>query len=238
LQLEGELNSLAPSGSVPTPSVIDRAIPPAHPDASRLPVELALALVIGVILGVAVASALEAFGPVLLGGDAIAGALGVPFLGTVPDPTGMLRDRITIAASAADVSAVELVGVGDASHLQGIAKRLKADDQDKGALPIFSSADAPSQYRKGSSSPSSGFVLVTPERIRRSALASVRNLLAGSGRPLLGVVVHAPEPAVRETQRTVRSLPRLAVVRRNVASEPDPLDGMSQEVASDLWGGR
>jgi hypothetical protein len=194
--------------------------------------------VIGVILGVAAASIMETFGPALTGGEAIAGALGVPLLGTLPDPAGMLRDRITIAASAADVGAVELIGVGDTPNLSALAKGLHAQEQDKGALPIFSTDDAPAQYRKGSASPSSGFALVTPGRIRRTALASVRNLVTVSGRPLLGVVVHTPERIAKDSQRTVKSLPRLAVVRRNIGADPDPLEGMSQEVVSDLWGGR
>ena len=239
LQLESERNSLIPSGSVPTPSVIDRASTPAHPDPSRLPVELALSLVIGVILGVAVASIMETFRPVHTGGESIAGALGVPLLGWLPDTTGTLRDRIAIAASAAEVGAVELVGVGETPNLSALAKSLFAPEQDsRNALPIFSAEDAPALYRKGASSPSFGFALVASERVRGTALASVRDLVAFSGRPLLGVVVHAPDRIARDSQKVFKPSPRLAVVGRNVAGDPDPLEGMSREVASDLWGRR
>ena len=86
-------------------------------------------------------------------------------------------------------------------------------------------------------SPSSGFVLVTPERIRKAALAPARNLLTISGRPLLGVIVHMPDRPVEPTdlpRPPRKASPRLAVIGR----DGDPLQGMSREIASDLWGGR
>ncbi|MGI0128693.1 MAG: hypothetical protein ACREEC_00820, partial [Thermoplasmata archaeon] len=239
LQLESERNSLASSGSVPTPDVIDRASAPAHPDPSRLPIALGLALVIGVILGVAAASILETFGPTLSTGEAIADALEVPMLGWLPDSTGALRDRLTLAASATDVGAVELLSVGGIASLSDLARGLHQPGQADGkGLPIFSAEDAPAAYRNGASSPPSGFVVVTPERIRKAALTPVKSLLRVTGRPLLGVVIHTPERSAGSTgmpQERMRRSPRLAIVQRGVA---DPLEGMSKEVASDLWGGR
>src|SRR6266550_1315721 len=238
VQLESERNSLVERGSVPNPSVIDKALPPSHPDPSRLPIDLGLALVIGVILGVAVSSVLEIFGPTLASAEAIAAALETPLLGWLSEPTGTLRDRLALAASAADVGAVELLGVGNIPSLSALARSMEVPGQGEGkGLAIFSAEDAPPAYRNGSASPSSGFVLVTPERIRKAALAPARNLLAISGRPLLGVIVHMPDRPAEPTdlpRPPRKASPRLAVIER----DGDPLQGMSREIASDLWGGR
>lgn len=237
LQLEAERNSLVPSGSVPTPSVIDRASPPTHPDPSRLPVELALALVIGVILGVGAASILETFGPTLSSGEVIAEALGAPLLGWLPDSTGSLPDRLKMAASLADVAAVEVLGVGETPNLSALARSLQVPGQGEGkGLVIFSAEDAPSRYRNGAASPAFGFVLVATERVRKAALAPVRDLVTFSGRPLIGVIIHAPARRLgRESARPVKTLPRFAVLRKDT---PEVTSGMNSEVASDLWGNR
>ncbi len=236
LHFESERASLASSGSATTPSVIDRAVPPVHPDPSRLPIDLALALVVGVVLGVAAASILETFGPTLAGSESVAKALGVPVLGWLPDLTGTLPDRLTLAANAADVGAVELLGVGDTPNLSALAKSLQGPGHAEGkGLPIFSADDAPARYRNGKSSPSSGFVLVAPERIRKAALTPVKDLVSFSRRPLIGIIAHTPNRPARSSQRTVKAMPRLAVVERDGG---DPLKGMSKEVVSDLWGGR
>ena len=218
--------------------MIDKAFPPSHPDPSRLPIDLGLALVIGVILGVAVSSVLEIFGPTLASAEAISAALETPLLGWLSEPTETLRDRLALAASAAAVGAVELLGVGNIPSLSALARSMEVPGPAEGkGLAIFSAEDAPPAYRNGSASPSSGFVLVTPERIRKAALAPARNLLAISGRPLLGVIVHMPDRPAEPTDLPKpprKASPRLAVVDR----DGDPLQGMSREIASDLWGGR
>lgn len=237
LQLESERAGLATSSSTPTPSVIDRALVPGRPDPSRLPVDLALALVVGAVVGVAAASIMETFGPTLASGESVAKVLGVPVLGWLPDPAGTLPDRILLAAGAADVGAVELLGVGDTPNLSALAKSLRAPDQAEGkGLPIFSADDAPERYRHGKASPSSGFVLVAPDRIRKAALTPVKDLVAFSGRPLIGVISHTPSKPSRSSQRTVfEDAPRFAVVEKDGG---DGLKGMNKEVMHDLWGAR
>jgi uncharacterized protein involved in exopolysaccharide biosynthesis len=235
LHFESERAALGSSTSTPTPSVIDRAVAPTHPDPSRLPVDLALALVIGVVLGVAVAAVRETFGPTLASGESVAKTFGVPILGWLPDPAGTLPDRLMIAASGADVGAVELLGVGETPNLSALARSLQVPTQAEGkGLPVFAAEDAPAKYRNRQSSPAFGFVLVAPERIRKSALSPVKDLVAISGRPLLGVIAHSPNRRVRSSQR-IKAMPQFAVVSRDRGQ--DPIQGMSKEVMSDLWGG-
>jgi len=236
LHFESERAALGSSSSSPTPSVIDRAIPPLHPDPSRLPVDLALALVIGVVLGVAVAAVLETFGPTVASGEAVAKMFGVPILGWLPDPAGTLPDRLMIAASGADVGAVELLGVGETPNLSALARSLQVPTQAEGkGLPVFAAEDAPAKYRNLQSSPPFGFVLVAPERIRKSALSPVKDLVAISGRPLLGVIAHTPNRRRGSKPPGSKPPPQFAVVSRERGR--DPIQGMSKEVMADLWGG-
>jgi capsular polysaccharide biosynthesis protein len=235
INLDSQRASLG-SASVTTPSVIDIATVPTKPDPSRLPIDLALALVVGSVLGVGVAAALETFRPTLAGGDAIARELGVPVLGWLPDGAKTLALRLKLAASATDVRALELIGAGDTPDLSALARILRgplSQGQGEGkGLSIFSIEDAPARYRNGQAPPS-GFVLVAPERIRKSALAPVLELMAISGRPLLGVIVHRPERPARTSKPAVKPSPRLSVV---LDAEKEPTNGMSKEMQSDLWG--
>jgi capsular polysaccharide biosynthesis protein len=237
IHLDSERSSLG-SASDTTPSVIDLAAVPVKADPSRLPIDLALALVIGSVLGVGLAAAQETFRPTLASGDAVAKALEVPILGWLPDETGTLPIRLKMAATATDVRAVELIGIGDATDLSALARSLRgplSQGQGEGkGVAIFSIDDAPARYRNGQAPPS-GFVLVAPERISKTALAPVQELIEISGRPLLGIIASRSEPRARIPMSNVRRSPRLAVV---VDGEKDALKGMSKEMQSDLWGAR
>jgi uncharacterized protein involved in exopolysaccharide biosynthesis len=230
LQLESERNNLVSSGSESTPSVIDRATPPIHPDPSRLPIDLALALVIGLVLGTGAASMLEIFAPSLRGVDAIAAALGVPVLGSLPDEDGSLIDRLTLGARAADVASIELVAIGRLSGMASLARTLSAT-----GLSIFTVEDT--SPKEGAAAPTgpSALVVVAPERLRKSAIAPARNLLAVSGRPVLGVLVTANRRPPVDDGTAVKVGPRLEVVPKQRGQS---LEGMSKEILSDLWGAR
>src|SRR6266566_4533584 len=235
IHLDSERSSLG-SASDTTPSVIDAATVPIKPDPSRLPIDLALALIVGAVVGVAIAAAKETFRPTLATGDSVAKAMGVPVLGWLPDTAGTLAPRLKLAASAADIHALELISVADALDLSSLARTLRAplsQGQGEGkGLSIFSIDDAPARYRTGQAPPSA-FVLVTPEKINKSALAPVQDLISLSGRPLLGVIAHKPSRSTKTSIPFAKPSPRLAVV---LDGEKDPAKGMSKEMQSDLWG--
>src|SRR6266568_5577769 len=196
IHLDSERSSLG-SASDTTPSVIDAATVPIKADPSRLPIDLALALIVGAVVGVAIAAAQETFRPTLASGDAVAKALEAPILGWLPDETGTLPLRLKMAATATDVRAVELIGIGDATDLSALARSLRgplSQGQGEGkGVAIFSIDDAPARYRNGQAPPS-GFVLVAPDRISKTALAPVQELIEISGRPLLGIIASRSEP--------------------------------------------
>ncbi|HVS48069.1 MAG TPA: hypothetical protein VHJ99_04105 [Candidatus Dormibacteraeota bacterium] len=235
INLDSQRASLG-SSSDTTPSVIDLATIPTKPDPSRLPIDLALALIVGSVLGVAAAAVLEMFRPTLASGDAVAKALAVPVLGWLPDIAGTLPMRLKLAATAADVRALELIGLGETIDLSALARNLRGQltqGQSEGkGLAIFSIEDAPARYRNGQAPPS-GFVLIAPERIRKAALAPVLELIALSGRPLLGLIAHKPDRAEQTPLPPAKPMPRLAVV---LDGERDTIKGMSKEMQSDLWG--
>ncbi|HXN77968.1 MAG TPA: Wzz/FepE/Etk N-terminal domain-containing protein [Candidatus Dormibacteraeota bacterium] len=236
IHLDSERSSLG-SASDTTPSVIDKATVPTKPDPSRLPIDLALAVIIGSVLGVALAAGIETFRPTLASSDSLAKTLGVPVLGWIPDASGTLPMRLKLAAAAADVRTLELVGLGEALDLPLLARNLRGTlgqgQGDGKGLAIFAIDDVPARYQTAQA-PASGFVLVAHGRIRKSALAAVVDLVSLSGRPLLGIIAHRPDrAAVRTLPPVSRALPRFAVVPETQA---DPLKGMSKEMQSDLWG--
>lgn len=235
LHLDSERAGLG-SGSATTPSIIDIAAVPTKSDPSRLPIDLALALIVGVVLGVVTAAALETFRPTLASGDAVAKALGVPILGWIPDTSGTLAQRLRLAADAADIRALELIGLGHTPYLSALARSLRSplsQGQGEGnGVAIYAIEDAPARSRNGQAPPS-GFVLVAPGRIKKSALAPVLELISISGRPLLGVVGAKPDHDERTQPPTVKASPRFAVV---LEPKKDSATGMSREMQSDLWG--
>jgi capsular polysaccharide biosynthesis protein len=235
IHLDSERAGLG-SASDTTPSIIDVATAPTMPDPSRLPIDLALALIVGVVLGVVTAAALETFRPTLASGDAVAKALGVPILGWIPDTSGTLAQRLRLAAGAADIRALELIGVGHAPYLSALARSLRSplsQGQGEGkGVAIFATEDSPARSRNGQAPPS-GFVLVAPGRIKKSALAPSLELISISGRPLLGVIGQKPDRDQQAQPPRAKPSPRFAVL---LEPARDAVEGMSREMQSDLWG--
>jgi capsular polysaccharide biosynthesis protein len=235
IHLDSERSSLG-SASDTTPSVIDAATVPTRPDPSRLPIDLALALIVGAVVGIAIAAVKETFHPMLASGDALAKTLGVPVLGWLPDTSGTLPQRIKLAATSGEVRAIELIGIGDTVDLSSLARSLRgplSQGQGEGkGLPIFSMEDAPARYRNGQA-PQSGFVLVAPERISKGSVAPVQELITISGRPLLGIIAHKAARPEKTSIPEAKPSPRFSVL---LDSEKDSVKGMSKEMQSDLWG--
>jgi capsular polysaccharide biosynthesis protein len=110
-------------------SIISSASTPKHSEASGRSQELALGALLGLVVGVGLAAVVETVRPTLLGSRRVAQALGVAQLGRLarppseatPDAADVreVGTRIRLAASAADVNAVELVAAPpvDLRHL-------------------------------------------------------------------------------------------------------------------------
>jgi capsular polysaccharide biosynthesis protein len=174
----------------PKPSIIDAASPVSAPEPSgRLP-DAALALVLGVILGIGAAAALESLHPTLVGRGPLSRELDAPVLGELrrgprpAPPTGgaSLQTLLRLAAKSARVQTVELIVVDGVADARAIADLLRADD-----LPDLRPVDDSTDPSSGTSS--RGAILLVPRQVRKSALEPAEDLLAISGWPLLGIVI-------------------------------------------------
>jgi capsular polysaccharide biosynthesis protein len=231
LNLQAQRNSLILGSTRPTPTVVDWASLPLAPDPSRLLADIALALIGGLVLGVAGSAAMEQFGSRVAGRASVASAFGAPVLGRLPDTTGLLPRRLKLAANAAEIGAVELIGAGDTPDLSLLAKTLQAARPDQtGAkrVAIFSTEETPPRSRSGQT-PSYGFVVVAPERLKRADLLPVKDLIEISGRPLLGVITHTPNHQAQAAK--TKASPETARIHALNGQ-----NGINREVLSDLWG--
>jgi hypothetical protein len=117
--LQGEMGRLvvANAGRF-VPEVVDPAVAPTVPNATHAIPLAALGALLGFLVGAGLAAAIETFRPTLVGGDAIADALGAPVLGTLSvrrdeasDDGGRLPLRMRLAAARVGARTVELVPV-------------------------------------------------------------------------------------------------------------------------------
>ena len=150
-------------------------------------------------------------------------------LGSLPDEDGTLADRLTLGARAANVDAIELVAMGHVAGLSSLAKALSAT-----GLTVFTLED-PGRVASGAPPGASALVLVSPERLRKSAIGPAKNLLAVSERPVLGLLVNTHRRVQIDDGTSVKVGPRLEVVSQR---RGEARDGMSKEILSDLWGAR
>jgi capsular polysaccharide biosynthesis protein len=124
---------LAQAGANPKPAIVSRATPPKHPDPSGLWVRVILALMLGLVSGVALAGLRETFRPTVVGSDAVAREFDAPLLGTlssVPDDPRALADvsrvadRLRLVKGPLGNSRVQLLGAGPDVDLQPLAQGL------------------------------------------------------------------------------------------------------------------
>jgi hypothetical protein len=121
---------------LPEASLIDPAVVPIDANPSRIPHDLALGALLGLTLGIFVAAVLESLRPSLVGGDAIARALGAPPIGTLACAPGQgdsisgkqliaLAARLQLAATRAGLRSLALTSVKSGVDLTALADRLQ-----------------------------------------------------------------------------------------------------------------
>ena len=195
--------------AAPSPSVIDPARAPVDPAPSRLIPDLAIAILLGLVLGVAAAAAIEALRPTIVGRDALARYLSVPLLGRVSVPEDITTDahvvqRLHLAASRRQVQAVHLmkVDVSAGLHDLGLVKALETSLPSleihvfgEGELTGLagSSAASDSLPPNWAHDPQAGLVVVAPDVFNRGDLAELEHLSMITEWPLLGVMAYKPQ---------------------------------------------
>lgn len=198
------------------PQIIDGATVPTRADPTHVGVDTALGGLLGLLVGIGVAATSESFRPTLVGADAIADALDVPVLGTLPMVDSGTKDtdlsrlaaQIRLAAAGAKAKTVELVQVGPPVDLSSLPWAVAALDTGEGTSgPV--NGRGPSIRTFGAGEPAStatnggraALVVVTPTVVGRSELRGVRDLQSMTSWPLLGVITyrrsrtgHPPRP--------------------------------------------
>lgn len=195
----------------PKPMVVEEAEVPGSMDPSKLPLNVALGGLLGLVVGVGAAAVLETLRPTLVGPRALAQAAGAPILGVLPKTPDapQLRDvaivasRLQLAAASAEVDTVALITAGrpfDLPRFVDSLHRTMADAFLKGArqprrllIESFSLAILDGDYQPGIA-----LVLVAPAVLPKSELDVVGDVLSMTGWPLLGVIAYGSTPGRSE----------------------------------------
>ena len=195
ISLESQRDNLISSiASANTPVIVGRALTPRHADSSRRASDLVLGALIGLILGIGLAALIETFRPTLVGSEAVAHAVGAPALGDArAGELDALATRLRLSAAEARVDLVTLVAVDGQMDLTYLAERLEgsgspeASPEPHHVLVRPLNGDGELATHDGRAR---GFIVVAPAALKRSALEPVRDLLAGSREPVLGVITY------------------------------------------------
>lgn len=211
--------------SYPPPRVLDSATAPTVPEASGEVQDLALATLVGLVLGIVVATTLETFWPRIHDPRLQAEALGAPYLGefrrlgTVvhPEDLGGLVARMKDAARLNGVQLVSLVVVGDLARkvklrtaivdeLRSYAKRVDLRLSPLHHAPQPEAAVKPLGERGRSTPNAIGLAVLSSNKVRRQDLEAVDQLRRTHGSTVIGVASIVP------ARRGFAGLSRVALV--------------------------
>jgi capsular polysaccharide biosynthesis protein len=186
-------------------SVISAAALPLLPDPSRLPIDLVLGALAGLIIGVALAVLMETLRPTLVGRDAIEQALGAPVLGVMPVTATAsaevlaLNARLRQAAERArTATAVLWNGDDDLSDVAQWLQSAKPAGPRSASRPTLTvRAALPGEVIH----PRSGLVVLVPPRVPLHRIEEAAELCTGEGLFLLGAILRPRRPWRRERPR-------------------------------------
>jgi capsular polysaccharide biosynthesis protein len=133
---------LSAEGTRPKAAIISRATIPTQANAAHWLRNALLGVLLGLIIGIGVAAALETFRPTIAGSENLAEALGTPLIGVLPsvypgerraavEDLTPLGARLRLAGNAAGAREVGLVAADSSVDLTGLATQLVAS---RGAL--------------------------------------------------------------------------------------------------------
>jgi capsular polysaccharide biosynthesis protein len=174
-------------------SVIAPAVPPDLADPSRLPLDLILGALAGLILGIGLAVLLETLRPTLVGREAIERAIGAPVLGVTPGGMTEAGDvlalsmRLRRVAERARVSTVVLWNGKE--DMSDVAERLQA------AKPAVVRAASRSSFNVRTAVPGealaqrSGLVVVVPSTVPLRTIEKAEALHTDEGPLMLGALI-------------------------------------------------
>ena len=220
LTLQSEVNSITESLAMrPQAGIIEPAVAAAQPDPSRAPIDVALGILGGLVVGLMLASLLAALRPRIKGAHQIEQAFEAPVLGDF-DPLdeevdATLGARVRIAGNRAGVKNFQLVAVDGSREATGLVSMLA---ERLGTPEVSSSAPVPlngngqaivrarrkstqppitvttfnvSDFSKNGVVPETALILVAPDVLHRRDLETAVYLTSLTGWPVAGIVTYS-----------------------------------------------
>jgi capsular polysaccharide biosynthesis protein len=218
--LEAEENSITESLAMrPQAGIIDPAVPADRADPSRAPIDIALGVLGGLVVGLMLASLLAVLRPRIKGVHQIEQALDAPVLGDF-DPLDeevdeTLGARVRIAANRAGVKKFQMVAVDgsrEATALVSIlADRLGTPEVPPGVpVPLNGNGQAivrarrkahqpafgvtlfnVADFSKNGVAPETALILVAPDVLHKRDLETAAYLTSLTGWPVAGIVTYS-----------------------------------------------
>jgi capsular polysaccharide biosynthesis protein len=220
--LESERISLLGTYALrPRPSIISRAAVPVAADSSGAVTYMVLGGLLGLVLGLGLAAVAEMVRPTVVGRDALARELDLALLGSLPsglggdasdDDLAPTAARVRLAAEAAEIDDIGLIAVTpQEADLRPIADRLQRSGG-FGSTTLGSREPSPVRIREISvASPAAvedvgetGLVVVSPDVVKKAAVADLGHLLRVTPLPVLGLITYRRARALRRKRRVAR----------------------------------
>lgn len=187
----------------PQPSIVDPAHAPVAPDPLRLPQDIALGALLGLVLGIGIAACIETMTPTLVGTDAIAREVGAPVLAELPRSNGhstafqreLADNRVRLAAGFARMGAFELADLGPVTmspDIELLASRLS--DPIRGDRVRVTGGEhlEVSSVADGDAATNGGLVVVAPTVMKKHDMQWVTSSLHAGRLKVFGVVTYPP----------------------------------------------
>jgi capsular polysaccharide biosynthesis protein len=220
--LESERISLLGTYALrPRPSIISRAAVPTHANSSGMLPYMILGGLLGLLLGLGNAALAETVRPTVVGSDALARELDTPLLGTLRSGRGEdvseedlapIAARVRLAVEAAEINDVELIPImPERVDLGKIAERLQ---RNLGFGPGSRASRHAPQVRLQALTHAlpaaddelraTGLVIVSPDAVKKAAIADLGHLLRVTHLPVLGLITYRSARVPRPIRRAAR----------------------------------
>lgn len=180
------------------PVVIDPARAPVRPAPSRLPLDMALGALLGLVLGIGGAAVAETLRPTAVGPAAVEHVAGAPVLGELdarspgdPARLGVVWLRLVQPIQKTNIATLQLVGARPPDELETLARGLLEQERAAPAFggPALPVVASPLNGRPGRAPALSGALLVVRLPAKEATLAALAECIRLTRSTLLGVLV-------------------------------------------------
>jgi capsular polysaccharide biosynthesis protein len=189
---------LSAEGTRPRAAIISRATIPTHPNAAHWLRKALLGGLLGLIVGIGTAAAIETIRPTIAGSESLAEALGTPLIGVLPsvypgerraamEDLTPLSARLRLVGDAAGASTIGLVAADRSVDLAGLVTQLAASPSALDGLEIHP-VDLDESELDGRRE--AAVVLVSPTALKRTELLALDRQLSLTSATLLGLITY------------------------------------------------